>query len=116
MKSDRRVSLVLLAFGLTFLASCHEDPIPTGPGLLSVSVVDSSGPPVSDVEVRIAPLGLTARTDAQGVASFELAPGDYFVDANLCCLGPGFIDYHVPVTVIASQRASVQLQSCLTCL
>jgi hypothetical protein len=107
--------MVLLAFGLTLLASCDEDPNHTGPGFISVSVVDSSGPPVSGVEVRIAPLGLTAMTDAQGVASFKLAPGDYFVDASLCCRGPAFIDYHVPVTVTASERASVRLQSCLTC-
>ena len=115
MKIHRRVSMVLLAFGLILLASCDADPVHTGPGFISVSVVDNTGPPGSDVEVRIAPLGLTAMTDAHGVALFKVAPGDYFVDASLCCRGPAFIDYHVPVTVTASERESVELQSCLTC-
>ncbi len=115
MKSDRRVSMAVLAFGLILLASCDENPVNPPRGFISVSVVDGSGPPVADVEVRVVPLGLTAVTDAQGVALFTLAPGYYFVDANLCCRGPGFIDYHVPVTVTAWETASVKLESCLVC-
>jgi len=107
--------MAVWALGLILLAGCHEDPVNPPRGFLSVTVVDASGPPVADVEVRVVPPDLTAVTDAQGVATFELAPGDYFVDANLCCRGPGFIDYHVPVTVNASETASVQLESCLTC-
>ena len=115
MKLDRRVSMPLLAFGLILLASCDEDPIHPAHGFVSVSVVDGAGPPVPDVEIRIAPLGLTAMTDARGVALFRLAPGDYFVDANVCCRGPGFIDYYVPVTVTAWETETVELRSCLAC-
>ena len=70
MKSDRSASMVVLAFGLILLASCHEDPINPAPGFISVSVVDGSGPPVSNVEVRIVPQGLTAMTDAEGRCCF----------------------------------------------
>ncbi len=92
---------------------------PTGSetaGFISVLVTDSAGPPVPDVEVRIAPLGLTATTDAQGHAVFEAAPGDYFVDANLCCAGAGLIVYHVPVTVTARRTETVELRACLACV
>ena len=55
-------------------------------------------------------------TDADGIARFEVAPGEYFVDAQVCCIGPGFIEYHEPVQVVARQTAQVQLLACLKCL
>jgi hypothetical protein len=107
--------MLLLAVGLILLPGCNEDPTRPATGVLSVSVMDTSGPPVPDVEVRIVPPGLAAMTDAHGLALFELAPGEYFVVANLCCRGPAFIDYHVPVTVTAGETETVELRSCLTC-
>ena len=107
--------MLLLIFGLILLANCNEDPIAPPIGFVSVTVIDSSGPPVSGVEVRVVPQGLAATTDTRGVALFRLPPGDYFVDANLCCVGPGLIDYHVPVTVTAGATEAVELQACLFC-
>jgi hypothetical protein len=115
MNSSRRVSMLLLALGLVLLAACNEDPTRPATGLISVTVKDVLGPPVADVEVRIVPLGLDAMTNARGRALFEVAPGDYFVDASLCCQGPGFIEYHVPVTVTAGESEAVELRSCLAC-
>ena len=107
--------MLFLALGLALLPSCDEDPIHPAPGCIAVSVVDASGPPVSNVEVRVAPLGVTALTDARGVALFTLPPGNYFVDAALCCRGPGFIEYHIPVTVTSLGTETVELRSCLAC-
>jgi len=116
MKSNRCVATLLLAFGFILVAGCDEDPTRPATGFIAVTVTDASGPPVSDVEIRVVPVGLTAMTNPQGVALFELAPGDYFVDANLCCIGPGLIDYHVLVTVTGGETEVVELRSCLVCV
>jgi hypothetical protein len=107
--------VLLLALGLILLAGCDDDTIRPAPGTIFVSVVDVTGPPVPDVEVRIAPLGLSATTDAQGVTSFSVPPGDYVVEARVCCRGPVPYDYHVPVTVTAWQTTTVVLRACLYC-
>lgn len=116
MASYLRVAMLLLAVGLVLLASCHENPARPATGVILVSVIDASGPPVSGVEVRIVPLGVAATTDQQGRARFEVAPGDYYVDAQLCCEGPAFIVYHVPVTVGPGESKPVELRSCLDCV
>ena len=41
---------------------------------------------------------------------------DYFVDANVCCQGPGLINYHVPVTITDGETEIVDLQACLVCV
>jgi hypothetical protein len=41
--------------------------------------------------------------------------GRYVVNAELCCVGPGFIEYHEDVTVAAGETAEVLLFSCLAC-
>jgi hypothetical protein len=115
MKLGRRVSMAMLGFGLILATGCDEDPINPPRGFISISVVDGSGPPVAGVEVRVLPPGLTAATDARGVALFALAPGDYFIEANVCCRGPAFIEYHVPVGVTAGKTAKVELEACLNC-
>jgi hypothetical protein len=115
MKLARRASTLLLVCGLGLFANCDEDPIHPAAGVIAVSVMDG-GSPVSGVEIRIAPRGLTATTDSQGVAQFEVAPGDYFVDAKLCCIGASLIEYHVPVTVASGESEAVELRACLVCV
>lgn len=102
--------LALLALG------CGDDPATPVPGSVVVVVADRSlNEPVEGVEVRLSPAGLVATTGADGIARFDVAPGDYFVDAQVCCLGPGFIRYHEPVTVTAQQSAEITLDACLRC-
>ena len=115
MSSHRCVAFLLLAIGSLLIVGCDHDPMTPSTGSIIVSVVDSSGP-VAGVEIRILPDGLVATTDDQGVVLFEVRPGDYFVDAHVCCVGPGLIDYHVPVTVAGGKTEAVELQACLACL
>jgi len=96
-------------------SGCGDPPTLPEHGHISVSVVDASGPPVADVEVWIAPVGLVERTDAQGHSLFEVLPGKYFVEASVCCQGPGFIEHRVPVTVTEGRTETVELRSCLIC-
>ena len=115
MSSHRCIGVVLLAAGSLLVLGCDDDPITPSTGIIVVTVIDSSGPPVADVEIRILPDGLVAMTDDQGVARFDVDPGDYFVDANVCCAGTGLIDYHVPITVAGGETEAVELQACLFC-
>ncbi len=54
--------------------------------------------------------------DAEDDPLFEVVSGDYFVDANVCCQGPGLINYHVPVTITDGETEIVDLQACLVCV
>ncbi len=116
MSSHRCVAVLLLATGSLFVLGCDDDPITPSTGFIVVTVIDSSGPAVAGVEIRILPDDLFAMTDDQGVALFEVGPGDYFVDANVCCVGPGLIDYHVPITVAGGETEAVELQAFLVCV
>lgn len=115
MRPHRCASMLFLALGLVLVVGCDDDSVHGGPGVLSVSIVDATRQSTADIEVRIEPLGLRAMTDAQGVASFSLPPGGYFVDARVCCRGPSYIDYHVPAIVTAWETTTVVLHSCLGC-
>lgn len=86
-------------------------------GFVSVRVVN--GParqPVAEVDVTLTGTGQVSKTDREGIAAFEVPPGNYFVDAHVCCAGPGFIDYHVPITVETGKTVPVELQACLECI
>ena len=113
-----RVILVLplLLFGFALLHGCSDDPEGPRTGTVSALVIDTSLGPVADVEVTLSPANLVSRTDQDGLVAFEVPPGDYFVDAKVCCIGPGFIDYHLPVTVREGETAEVTLQACLLCV
>ena len=115
MNSCRCIAVLLLVAGSLLVLGCDDDPVTPSTGVIVVTVIDSSGPSVVDVEIRILPDGLVAMTDDQGVARFDVDPGDYFVDANVCCAGAGLIDYHVPITVAGGETEAVELQSCLVC-
>lgn len=86
-------------------------------GFVSVHVVNGpSRQPVADVDVSITGSDQVSKTDRDGIAAFEIPPGNYFVDARVCCAGPGFIDYHVPITVETGKTVPVELEACLECI
>ena len=103
---------------LFFFGSCKKEPGASDKGIIFVSVVDNDAgkTPVPNVEIKIMPVEVTGKTNDAGTASFEIDPGDYYVDADVCCIGPGFIQYHEPVTVHAEDTAKVELTACLRCL
>ena len=109
------LSLIFLGSGL--LVGCSDTPPQpeTGTGVISAFANDRSVGPVADVEVTLRPNDLSGITDDNGRVSFEVPVGDYFVDARLCCAGPGFFEYHVPVTVTEGKTVEVELLACLRC-
>ena len=108
---------LLFVCSVALISGCSNEPTT---GVLIVSVNDQtltlSQAPVSGVEIEITPVGLVSTTNNEGVAVFEVAPGDYFVNASVCCQGPGFIEYHVPTTVAGGETQAVELQACLACV
>jgi predicted amidohydrolase len=115
----RRYNVLSLALILLLIGSgCSSDRTvqPVG-GTISVQVIDSPGDiPVEGVEVTIEKLNLVGTTDATGTVVFEVPVGDYFVDARVCCIGPGWIDHHVSVTVTKDETAEVTLLACSICV
>ena len=108
-------ALAAVTFALMLSGCGDDDPEKPGVGFLSVFVVDDMAGPVSGQAITISPAGREAETGAEGTVLFELTPGAYFVDADVCCVGPGFIEYHVPVTVERGDTARVTLDACLAC-
>ena len=118
MKHKFRSIITALFFFLFLISiSCDDTTTESQTGVISVQVVDNdpNTTPVADVEITIAPINLVKRTDANGICNFEVEAGDYFVDAEVCCLGPGNIPYHEPVNVIENKTSKVTLQACLSC-
>jgi hypothetical protein len=111
----RICSLALLIFFASFLQGCFIDPDLFKTGTVNVSVVDEFHQSVPDVEVRLLPDSLAGKTDSSGTITFVVLPGDYYVDASICCVGPGFLQYHVPVTVRTGEKSAVELKACLSC-
>jgi N-acyl-D-amino-acid deacylase len=70
------------------LTACIPEPEPTGTTIVSARVVDGSGGPSRNVNVRIDGDRIVA------VGDFEPPAGDTIVDANGLVLAPGFIDVH----------------------
>ncbi len=113
----KRSTRVLLAMGCILAFACEEGPVSPRQGTISVAVYDGGDPgsPVPDVDIVITPVDLHRRTDDNGLATFHVDPGGYYVDASVCCVGPGNINYHRPVTVSAGQTSEVTLNACLSC-
>ena len=120
MISNRGAVALLFVCSVAHISGCSNDPTQPTTGVLIVSVTDqtvtASQEPVSGVEIEITPVGLVSTTNDEGVAVFEVAPGDYFVDASVCCRGPAFIEFHVPITVAGGETQAVELQACLACI
>ena len=97
--------------------SCDNTPTESKSGVISVTVVDNDAnkTPVPNVEITVTPINIVQKTDSNGICNFEVEPGNYFVDAEVCCAGPGNIEYHVPVEVIENKTSNVKLEACLSC-
>ncbi|SMO86978.1 hypothetical protein [Gracilimonas mengyeensis] len=109
----------ILVVSLSFsFSSCKTstEPNEREKGHVSVLVIDQNEIPVKDIEIYLAPESILKVTDTNGRAFFTVDVGDYFIDADICCMGPGFIKYHVPVTVEKSDTVKQILHACSACL
>jgi hypothetical protein len=90
----------------------------TATGTISVSVVDNdpAETPIPGVEITLTPLNIKKATDAHGMCVFPVSVGDYYVEADVCCAGPGNIHYHESVTVVENDTTTIKLTGCLSCL
>jgi hypothetical protein len=61
---------------------------------------DINGIPVPNVEITLTPVDMVQRIDTNGICIFEVEPGNYFIDIEVCCVGPGNIEYHFLVKII----------------
>jgi len=114
---NKLIILVVFYFLLINSISCDDSTTESRFGVISVAVVDndSSATPVPDVEIIVTPLDIVKMTDSNGTCSFEVKPGNYFVDAEVCCQGAGNIEYHVMVNVVENKTSNVKLVACLSC-
>jgi len=111
---------MLILCASVLVDGCADDPeAPEAPkpGTISALVIDDGlNQPVEDVTITVTPGNIVMKTDSNGLAVFEVAPGEYFVDASVCCAGPGGIEYHLSVTVSEGETTRVKMQACLICL
>ncbi len=118
MKVINKLIISALFYFLIFISiSCDSVSTESRLGVISVIVVDNdlNGTPVPNVEITVTPIDIVQKTDSNGICNFEVEPGNYFVDAEVCCVGPGNIEYHVSVKVIENKTADVKLLACLSC-
>jgi hypothetical protein len=119
MRSYKRVLFIILIISIFYvLVSCNDRSLESTTGTISISVVDndSANTPIPDVEITVTPGNVVKKTDANGACSFDLPPGDYHIDAHVCCVGPGTIDYYKLVTVLKNEIKEVTLKGCLSCV
>ena len=90
MRTDRRTpcAALLLGAGLALAACAPGEPAPAGTVIVNARVIDGSGGPSRDVNVRIEGDRIAA------VGDFEPSTADTVVDAGGLVLAPGFIDVH----------------------
>jgi N-acyl-D-amino-acid deacylase len=82
-------SMAILPSVVLVLTACASDaPEPTGVVIVNARVIDGSGGPSRDVNVRVVGARIA------NVGNFEPSAEDTFVDANGLVLAPGFIDAH----------------------
>jgi hypothetical protein len=110
--------MAVLLYVLVFnFISCDDSTTESRLGLISVLVVDndSIATPVPNVEITVTPIDIIKMTDSNGTCNFEVKPGNYFVDAEVCCQGAGNFEYHVMVNVVENKTFNVKLLACLNC-
>ena len=115
----KRQIIPLFILGLTvFLSNCSPDSAETKTGTyINVFTLDNDQvhTPITGTEVTLAPINTVLTTDENGKCSFMVVPGDYVIQASLCCVGPGYIQYKDSVTVTLHQTVTDTLFGCLTC-
>jgi hypothetical protein len=112
--------ICLISIILLFISdlSCKGKPAESETPSLLIFVVDndSKETPIPAVEIIVTPGNITKITDSKGLCWFELSPGNYYVDAKVCCVGPGWIQYHEPVNILIDESKILKLHGCLACL
>jgi hypothetical protein len=118
MRPWRHHAKIGLAVAASLWLGCEQGPLAPNTGTLVVAVYDGgdSQHPVSGVAITVTPVNRHATTGGSGTATFQLQPGGYYVDAAVCCSGPGDINFHEPVTLVAGRTTSVTLNACLDCV
>ena len=119
MNLSVRISyLFLLVLVLFFLIWCNGESTESEIGTISILIVDndSTETPISGVEITLVPGNIMKTTNENGICIFQVYPGDYYLEADVCCIGPGFIHYHEPVPVLKNEIKEVKLRGCLRCL
>ena len=103
---------------LLFLLFACSESTNSEMGTISVYVVDNdpNETPIPNAQITLIPDSLVKETNENGFCSFNVDPGDYFINADLCCIGPGFIHYNEPVTVLRGENKDIKLIACLRCL
>ncbi len=100
---------------IILVSSCNDEPTKVKNGLIYVLVVDKSNYPVSNQKIIITPDSLVKYTDATGICTFEVKPGNYYVNAHLSGPGPADYFYHKLVRVKSNEVVKVKLTTCLYC-
>ncbi|NOZ75687.1 MAG: hypothetical protein GXO90_10025 [FCB group bacterium] len=106
------VFLALVVYGCN--RNTENDPTDS---YINVLILDSDleQTPISGVEVTLAPVEKVKVTDEYGKCSFSVEPGNYIVNASVCCVGPGNIVYHDSVSVALNQTVNDTLYGCTMC-
>ena len=102
---------------LACFLGCEEDR-PNAPetGYISVHVYDTASEgPIQEAEITIVPGDLVQFTDVDGHTIFKVDPGEYFVNAEICCFIIFPVEYHIPVTVTKGDTVEVEMADCFSC-
>ena len=112
------ILVILSTLYLLCMASCktNTEPTQSPKGYISVLVNDDILGPVENLEIYVVPDSILKVTGEDGKTLFKVDAGDYFVDADVCCIGPGFIKYHKSVSVVRNDTVKIELKACLLCL
>ena len=111
------IKLLLFVILIVSLISCDDGATESNLGNVEVKVIDNdiANSPVPNVEITLLPLNKIAITDSNGVCNFAVRPGNYLVSGEVCCAGPGLIEYQVRVNVNETRTSIVTLMACLSC-
>jgi len=115
-----RISIYLVSMLFLFFSyfSCTGESTEFDTASLLVYVIDNDQQetPIPGVEVIVTPGNIIKKSNSKGLCRFELKPGDYYVDAKVCCIGPGWFLYHEPVNISLNESKTLKLHGCLSCL
>ena len=118
VKSQATIAYSLFLVLICFLGCDKDKPNAPETGYISVYVYDDSAleeRPILDAEITVVPGDLVRFTDVNGRTIFEVDPGDYYVDAEICCVVIFPVKYHIPVTVTKGDTVDVEMADCFSC-